>query len=215
MPWLSFAVDMQTVPLSRIQSWIDQSRLDPGKPITIRELAASRCVSNICDGIKLLADGSEMLRTPIHVIVSRASASAIAAVEKLGGSVTTRYYTRWAIQRILRGSMDPMHSLKSDTLIGGEAQDGDVERAVGEEEVESEVVATLPPRRTGFQHRLPDPTSRKDIEYYRDPEHRGYLSHLVMEGQTPSLFFRAPGTGNRKVMTGTRKKVVAGENRIW
>lgn len=38
-------------------------------------------------------------------------------------------------------------------------------------------------------HRLAGPTSRSDIEYYRDPAHRGNLTHLVQPGETPSLFW--------------------------
>lgn len=43
-----------------------------------------------------------------------------------------------------------------------------------------------------YKYRLPDATSRKDIEYYRDPAHRGYLSYLVKEGESPSLYFKPP-----------------------
>jgi large subunit ribosomal protein L15 len=46
---------MSTVNLDRIQSWIDQGRLDPSKPITIKDLASSRCLHGIKDGVKLLA----------------------------------------------------------------------------------------------------------------------------------------------------------------
>jgi len=42
-----------------------------------------------------------------------------------------------------------------------------------------------------YQYRLPDPTGRKDLEYYRNKERRGYLSHLVKEGHNPSLWFRS------------------------
>lgn len=45
---------------------------------------------------------------------------------------------------------------------------------------------------SAFRYRLPDPASRPDIEYYRDPAHRGYLSYTIAEGQGPSLFFKTP-----------------------
>ena len=37
--------------------------------------------------------------------------------------------------------------------------------------------------------------STRDLrnEYYRDPAHRGYLSYMVKEGESPSLFFKKPG----------------------
>lgn len=182
---------MVPVNLDRIQSWVDQGRLDPSKPITIKELGDSNCVANVKDGVKLLARGSEHLRVPLHIVVSRASGAAISAVEAAGGSVMTRFYTPFSIQKILRGTTDPIISLRSK-------QDSE-----GTEK-----------RQTGFLHRLPDPTSRKDIEYYRDPAHRGYLSHLVGEGQGPSLFFKTPGTG-RSLASKKSAKAVAGENRIW
>ncbi|SLM41537.1 50s ribosomal subunit protein l15 [Lasallia pustulata] len=186
-----FSVDMQPVNIDRIQAWIDQGRIDPSRPITLKELGESRCVTNIKDGVKLLAKGSEQLRTPLNVVVSQASAAAISAIEAAGGSVTTRYFTPFSIQRILRGRTDPINSLRS--------HDTDADSIL----------------RGGFQQRLPDPTSRKDIEYYRDPAHRGYLSHLVPEGQGPSLFFKTPTTGMPARRKASSAKAVAAENRMW
>lgn len=182
---------MTPVNIDRIQAWIDQGRIDPSRPITPKELGDSRCVTNVKDGIKLLAKGSEQLRTPLNVVVSRASAAAISAIEAAGGSVTTRYYTPFSLQRVMRGKTDPINSLWS--------QGSDAESII----------------KGGFQQRLPDPTSRKDIEYYRDPAHRGYLSHLVPEGQGPSLFFKAPTTGKLARRKASGSKFVLGENRIW
>lgn len=185
--------------------------------------------------MKLLATGAESLRQPINIIVSRASASAIAAVEKAGGSVLTRFYTPFAIQRILRGQTDPVNSLRSERVAAGledegivkvEEVDGRIMEAVEEEEAVEAARAEVPtpslvptlallPKSSGFQHRLPDPTSRKDFEYYRDPTHRGYLSHLVTEGQTPSLFFKIPKTRKASAAKRVTAKTTVGENRIW
>ncbi|KAL9125463.1 MAG: hypothetical protein Q9217_005338 [Psora testacea] len=191
----NFAIDLKPLNLSKLKSWISQSRLDPTKPITIKELRQSRCISNVKDGVKLLAKGREELKTPINIIVSRASAQAIAAIEAAGGSVTTRYYTNFAIRQICTGKMDPIHSLQSAfPQQDGERGDGHGRRYV---------------------YRLPDATSRKDIEYYRDSAHRGYLSHLVPEGQGPSLFFKTPGTIQRVEKSSAKSKERASENRIW
>ena len=192
----SFSVEMSPINLNRIQQWIDQGRLDPTKPITLKELADSRCLHGVKDGVKLLAKGKEELKTPINILVSRASAEAIKTVEAVGGKVTTRFYTKPAIRRILRGE-----SVSTFTPLG---------MPPNSEGTSSTVDATRP-----FQYRLPDPTSRKDIEYYRDPAHRGYLSHLIEEGQGPSLFFKKPGDGSvrrRKTSDGGALKA---ENRIW
>ncbi|KAL9611950.1 MAG: hypothetical protein Q9167_003437 [Letrouitia subvulpina] len=187
-----FSKDMVPLNLDKIQSWVDQGRLDPAKPITIKELAASRCASDIKDGIKLLAGGSERVSHPLNIIVSRASAAAIAAVEAAGGSVTTRYYTPFSIRGITKGKIDPIHSLNSRIDMGGSME----ERRV-------------------FENRLPDPTSRKEIEYYRDSAKRGYLNYQVGEGQGPSLFFRTPSTA-KKIKKKVQSSVASGaENRMW
>ena len=189
----SFATQLSPVNLNRIQYWIANKRLDPSKPITLRELNRSRCIHGVAaDGVKLLARGKEELTTPIHIVVSRASAAAIEAVEKAGGTVTTRYYTPMAVAKILKGEMDPIHSHRSQIAIpvdeGGEKQ---------------------------WKYRLPDPVSRKALEYYRYEAHRGYLSHLVEEGQTPSLYFKVPGEGRRESKAAKGKVDKGAENRIW
>ena len=182
---------MKPLNLYKVQDWIDQGRLDPSKPITIKELKQSRCVTNVKDGVKLLAKGSEELKTAINVIISRASAKAIATIEAAGGSVTTRYYTAFAIDKIMQGKMDPINSLQSK-----------IKRPA------------VTPRKS-FENRLPDPTRRKDIEYYRDPAHRGYLSHLVPKGHGPSLFYKTPATGRVAVRKASKSKAVAEDNKLW
>ncbi|PQE05518.1 50S ribosomal subunit L15 protein [Rutstroemia sp. NJR-2017a BBW] len=196
-----FSVEMSPINLDRIQSWIDQGRIDPTRPITMKELADSRCLHGVKDGVKLLARGRDDLKTPINILVSRASATAIEAVEALGGKVTTRFYTKPAIRRILKGE-----SVSSFTPLSS----ADASLA------NSPILDAAFSNSSPFSYRLPDPTSRKDIEYYRDPAHRGYLSHTVEEGQGPSLFFKPPRTGKfhrKSKKTGTA--AVARENRIW
>lgn len=188
-----FSLDFSPVNLNRIQYWIANGRLDPSKPITLRELNKSRCIHGVAaDGVKLLARGKEELTTPIHIVVSRASTAAIEAVEKAGGTVTTRYYTPFAVKKILKGEMDPIHSFRSQIDIS-------VDEGQGKE----------------WRYRLPDPVSRKALEYYRDDTHRGYLSHLVEEGQTPSLYFKVPGEGKKAVKAAKGKVVKGADNRVW
>ena len=87
--------------LDRLQFWIDQGRIDASKPITARELYESRCVHRVRDGVKLLADGKEHLRTPVNLVVSRASHAAIAAVEQAGGSIVCRYYNATSLRALV------------------------------------------------------------------------------------------------------------------
>ncbi|XRM41291.1 YmL10 [Aspergillus tubingensis] len=209
------SIDLAPVNLDRIQSWIDQGRIDPTRPITVRELAQSRCIHQTKEGVKLLGRGVEkddhevpvdsVLKQPIHIVVSRASAPAIAAVEAAGGSVTTRFYTKSAIARIMKREMHPFVSLAWTKESGSEAL---AVAEDGEALTESKVMKEM-----GYSYRLPDPTKRRDIEYYRDPAHRGYLSHLLKPMEGPSLFFRSPV--ERKSAAGVRKEKVLPENRLW
>lgn len=51
-----FKVEMSPVNLDRIQSWIDQGRIDRGRLITVKELTKSRCIHGVKrHGVKLLA----------------------------------------------------------------------------------------------------------------------------------------------------------------
>jgi large subunit ribosomal protein L15 len=237
----SFSLEMAVVNLDHIQEWIDQGRIDPNHPITVRELAQSRCIHRIKDGVKLLARGGDgVVKQPIHVVVSRASASAIAAIEGAGGSVTTRFYTRSSIQRILRGQTHPYLSMAWSELSGplvlsrsllelassvptnpsdttSPATEGSMTGGSVTRPPTSSVSGTLTEIRVmkakGYIYRLPDPTNRRDIEYYRDAAHRGYLSHLVGPNEGPSLFFVPPAV--RKSAAGVKKVKVLPENRLW
>lgn len=203
---------MQEVNLDKIQSWIDQGRISPTRPITIRELCQSRAVGTVKDGIKLLARGGPELKQPVHIVVSRASQSAIEAVEAAGGTVTTRFYTELAIKRIKQDVMHPYISLRWDpTAIGHQSLVPNDGRGM-----------TLAERVTGlgYQYRLPDPASRKELEYYRDVKNRGYLSHLVQEGQSASLFWKPPIGEEEiaKLKKNSRGKEEARrreENKLW
>ncbi|KAF2851604.1 ribosomal protein L15 [Plenodomus tracheiphilus IPT5] len=222
-----FTVEMSPINLDRIQSWIDQGRLDPTKPITMKELAKSRCVHGVKrNGVKLLARNPEQLTTPIHIIVSRASAEAIARIEALGGSVTTRFYSPTSIKRVLRGDSHPAISLQaSPELVTLAAQNPAI--------IESPILSSLQSaaadarkdamasvmRQVGqkYKYRLPDATARKDIEYYRDAEHRGYLSYMLKDGESPSLFFKPPGEAkDRKKQSARRDAAKASaDNRLF
>lgn len=188
------APKMSEVNLDRIQEWINQGRLDPTKQITPKELIESRLIGTPKDGVKILSRGANTLKQPIDVMVSRVSAGAITAIEAAGGKVTTRYYTKEAIQRLLAGQ-----SVNTDKPL-----------PVGKEHVEG-VLANM--RKGPFRYRLPDPTSRTDIEYYRDPAHRGYLSHQLAPGESPSLYFKVPG--ERKIKSTVKKEKTVVDETLW
>lgn len=260
-------MDLAIINLDRIQDWIDQGRIDPSRPITVRELAQSKCIHKPKEGVKLLARGinaptftditapspttttettpesqfqmaqdpaadqkakeelkeedtatqaAKLLKQPIHLVVSRASASAIAAVEAAGGSVTTRFYTKASIRRIMKRETHPFASASWAAESGNKAlhaaaglePPSSAATSINSVTQEAKMMAA-----NGFKYRLPDPTKRRDIEYYRDPAHRGYLSHLLQPLEGPSLFFRSPV--ERKGTTGPKKEKALPENRLW
>ncbi|KAF8514054.1 ribosomal protein L15 [Gautieria morchelliformis] len=94
------------VNLDRLQAWISQGRLSSSRenPITARGLLLSGCVHNAHDGIKVLGDGLSHLTSPVHIIASRASKSAISAIEAKGGSIFCRHYNPLALRDCLKGN---------------------------------------------------------------------------------------------------------------
>ncbi|KAJ2783754.1 YmL10, partial [Coemansia linderi] len=92
--------ELQPLNLDRIQHFINTGRLDPSKPITLREIYRSNLV-RFTDGVSLLARGSHVLSTPITIEVSRASEAAIKRVEALGGRVVCVYHNRLALRALL------------------------------------------------------------------------------------------------------------------
>ncbi|PKI83921.1 YmL10 [Malassezia vespertilionis] len=98
----SHAQDFVPLNVDRLQYWIDQGRLDAERPITIRELYDTRCIHRLGDGVKLLGDGRRHLVNPVQLVVSRASQSAIRAVEDAGGSIVCRYYNATSLRALTK-----------------------------------------------------------------------------------------------------------------
>ncbi|PVF99134.1 ribosomal protein L15 [Serendipita vermifera] len=96
------------VNLDKLQHWIDKGKLQssPDHPITAHELVKSNCVHGIEDGIKLLGDNVSALRSPIFIQVSKASKSAIRAIEQKGGGILCRYYNDLALRDCLKARTD-------------------------------------------------------------------------------------------------------------
>ncbi|MBI3444558.1 MAG: 50S ribosomal protein L15 [Magnetospirillum sp.] len=74
------------INLGRLQKAIDEKRIDAAKPITTEILSDAGLIGKVLDGVRLLARGE--IKAKITIEVVGASAAAIAAVEKAGGSVT-------------------------------------------------------------------------------------------------------------------------------
>jgi len=76
------------VNLGLIQKFIDAKKIDIKKPVTEQSLVESGLVRRIKDGVRILAKGE--LTSKLDITVSGASASAIEAVAKAGGSLMSQ-----------------------------------------------------------------------------------------------------------------------------
>ena len=79
------AVEYNEVNLSRVQSAVDAKLLDAAAPVTVESLIAAGVVDKRRGGVRLLGKGE--IKAKLSFEVYHATKSAIAAVEKAGGSV--------------------------------------------------------------------------------------------------------------------------------
>ena len=80
-----FRLEFVEINLDRLQQAIDARQLDPSGTITAETLVKSRVLRRAKDGVRLLGRGE--IKARINIEVHGASKSAIAAVEKAGGTV--------------------------------------------------------------------------------------------------------------------------------
>ena len=80
-----FALDFNEVGLGRVQTAIDDGRLDPKATVNAAALKAAGVIRREKDGVRLLANGE--LTTAVKFEIAGGSKAALAAVEKAGGSV--------------------------------------------------------------------------------------------------------------------------------
>jgi large subunit ribosomal protein L15 len=83
--WNPFSTNYNEVNLGRIQLAVDSGKLDASSPVTIESLIAAGVISKPRDGVKILGNGE--LSAKLAFEVAGASKSAVAAIEKAGGSV--------------------------------------------------------------------------------------------------------------------------------
>ncbi len=80
-----FSKDFNEVGLDRVQQAIDAGKLDAKATVNAAALQAAGVIRRARDGVRLLANGE--IKAKVEFDVAGASKSAIAAVEKAGGSV--------------------------------------------------------------------------------------------------------------------------------
>jgi large subunit ribosomal protein L15 len=81
-----FALKLNVVNLDRIQAAIDRGALDAKETVDVEALVRGRVLRRAKDGVRLLGRGE--IKVPLQFAVHGASKSAIATVERAGGTVT-------------------------------------------------------------------------------------------------------------------------------
>ncbi len=79
------ALDLNEVNLGRVQQAVDAGKLDAKAAVTVDALVAAGVLSRARDGVKVLGQGD--LTAKLTFEVWSASASAVEAIQKAGGSV--------------------------------------------------------------------------------------------------------------------------------
>jgi large subunit ribosomal protein L15 len=80
-----FAKNFNEVGLGRVQQAIDAGKLDAKAAVTAEAMRAAGIIKRVKDGVRLLSNGE--LKAAVAFELAGASKSAVAAVEKIGGSV--------------------------------------------------------------------------------------------------------------------------------
>jgi large subunit ribosomal protein L15 len=81
-----FRLDYNEVSLERIQTAIDAGKLDASQPVTEAALVAAGALRRVKQGVRVLGTGE--LKAKVSLEVAHATKTAVAAVEKAGGTVT-------------------------------------------------------------------------------------------------------------------------------
>jgi large subunit ribosomal protein L15 len=92
------------INIEKLVYLFQKKRIDPSKPITLKEIFYSGGVSKIQDGLKLLARGGDLLSKypPLTIEVSYASKEAIESVKKYGGTVICKYRTPLMVRYVTK-----------------------------------------------------------------------------------------------------------------
>jgi len=100
--------DMVPLNVGTLQDYVDMGRLrvpGPDDPaLTMKDFVDAGITKNnsIQFGMKLLSKGKDRLTTALKIDISRASSTAIQAVESVGGEITTVHYNRLALRALLK-----------------------------------------------------------------------------------------------------------------
>jgi len=102
------AQPMVPINVETLENYVAMGRLIPpgpsDPPLTIPDFINAGIVkkSAVKHGVKLLGGGADKLKTPLRLEVSRASKSAIDAIERAGGEVVTVHYNKLALKALMK-----------------------------------------------------------------------------------------------------------------
>ena len=108
-----FRKNYEIVNLGRLQKAIDDKKLDVAATVTAETLAAAGLVKNNRDGVRLLGKGE--LTAKIAIEVAGATKTAVAAVEKAGGSVVLPKPTKAEIEASEKSAKSQAKKLAVET----------------------------------------------------------------------------------------------------
>ncbi|XP_027342846.1 uncharacterized protein LOC113855412 [Abrus precatorius] len=98
-----FSLTFQPIGLGRIAKLINAGKIDSSELISMKTLKdAGALGKQMKDGVRLMGRGSEQIKWPIHLEVSRVTARAKEAVEAAGGSVRRVYYNKLGLRALLK-----------------------------------------------------------------------------------------------------------------
>lgn len=92
-----FRKNYRVVNIGRIQSAIDNGKLDAEKIVTEQTLIEGGVIKSMRDGVRILGKGE--LRSKIEVVVSGASKGAVDAIESVGGKITISAHSSSVLEK--------------------------------------------------------------------------------------------------------------------
>eukprot|EP01134_Creolimax_fragrantissima_P002563 CFRG2563T1 len=96
-------IEYETVGLNKLQTWIDQGRLNTEEVITMKTLRDCGLASkSLKGGVKILGEKEVKFSTPIRIEVSKASKSAIKEIEACGGTIVAKFYNAQSLRGLLK-----------------------------------------------------------------------------------------------------------------
>ena len=96
---------LEQLNLGKLAYHIQKGQIDATKPITMKELFESGCLTKIQYGVKILCRGAEQIKElgiPITLEVSDATKGAIEAIKETGGAIKVQYRTPLLMRYLLK-----------------------------------------------------------------------------------------------------------------